>query len=139
VVAAKTKEPPPAPVVAAKTKEPPPAPVVAAKTKEPPPAPLVAPKAKEPPPTSVSAVAPPVEAAKTSPVGTFKVAGDAQSVRLIGHGKSLASGEVPVGSYEIKVVYESGSEPVTAGQVTVLEGQQVLVRCSAAFMRCDVR
>ncbi len=139
VVVAKAKEPPPAPAVAAKTKEPPPAPLVAAKTKEPPPAPLVAPKAKEPPPTSVSAVAPPVEAAKTSPVGTFKVAGDAQSVRLIGHGKSLASGEVPVGSYEIKVVYEPGTEPVTAGQVTVLEGQQVLVRCSAAFMRCDVR
>lgn len=97
----------------------------------------------EPPPAASSTVQPakqPAATGVTTAGGSahFSLSGDARSVALASGGKSYPPGDLPAGAYSIRAVF-GDSEPVAAGNVQLIPGQNVVVNCSAVFTRCSVK
>ena len=63
------------------------------------------------------------------------VVGDASSVALVNGSMRYAPGAVPAGRYAVEARFNN-SDPVTAGVVTVREGESVTIRCVAEFAQC---
>jgi serine/threonine-protein kinase len=83
----------------------------------------------EPPPEAVP-VAP-----ATTPTASVAFEGDATSVWLERDGKRFPSSELAAGTYTVYATFgDSGRVP--AAELTLAEGQQVTLRCSAIFKRC---
>ncbi len=85
----------------------------------------------------------PSEAASASAGATARgrvtVQGDAEAVVLVGGGGRYAvPGALPPGTYSVTATFP-GREPVTAGQVSVVAGGEVVLNCSAAFKLCRAR
>ena len=134
----------PAPVVAAPALVPAPAPAPAlAPALAPAPDPIVPrPHDASPPPADLAPVDPPKPPPVRDPPATgvsVAITGDATRVTLIRDGKEYpVPGKVPPGSYTIQAVFPA-SPPVSAGSVTVIDGQPVTVSCGAAFQKCKSR
>ena len=119
LVAEPEPEPPPvaAPVVGEAAE-----PVTLAKAAEPAPDP-------DPPPPAEPEPEPEPE------LGRVAVTGDAERVRLVGASGSYAPGEVPAGSYAVRVTFP-GAEPFEAMSVEVAGGASLTINCNAAFSMC---
>lgn len=94
-----------------------------------------------PPAASSTAPGTPAPATATTTTGGsahFSLSGDARSVALASGGKSYPPGDLPAGAYSIRAVF-GDSEPVAAGNVQLIPGQNVVVNCSAVFTRCSVK
>jgi hypothetical protein len=70
--------------------------------------------------------------------GLIRVAGDAHQVRLVNAGRRYSGGRMPPGAYHIEVVFQEGEKPRVAGRINLAAGDRKLVRCAAAFYRCQV-
>lgn len=80
----------------------------------------------------------PVPAPKPAvPTGTVRATGDA-AVVLVGNGKRLSPGVVPVGTYEVLVTFP-GRGSQSFGSVSVEAGETVRIACDAAFANCTVQ
>lgn len=53
-------------------------------------------------------------------------------------GRHRLPGEVPVGTYRLQALF-NGLDAVDVASVTVSEGAQLRVDCSATFTRCTVK
>ena len=105
-----------------------------------PPTPAPAPPSS-PPPTKVPAapaVAPTVSGASTGQ-GHFVVEGDAADVALVREGRSWQPGDLPPGTYQIRVVFREGGVAQEMGTVRLVSEQTVTVRCRASFLRCNAQ
>ncbi len=70
--------------------------------------------------------------------GVVRVSGDAESIRLIGTAGSFGPGEVPAGSYSVRVTF-AGVAPFEALAVDVAPGATLTVDCNSAFSMCGVQ
>ncbi len=114
-------------------------------------APTVSRPAEAPPTPSAPAAAAPadpwglgddvpvLDAAKSAPQGTARLRGDAYSVRLVSGSRGFGDGELPAGSYTVRVIYESGDPEEDGGSATVVAGQTVTVTCKAKGRTCAAK
>lgn len=77
--------------------------------------------------------------AETLPVtGKVVLSGDAKSVWLQSAAGNVRPGNVPPGTYRIKVFFE-GVEPRTVGELTVVAGQTTTLHCQKVLSDCKVQ
>ena len=126
-------EPDPAPTAPSDTPpEPRPDPPTRTQTPPPPPPPEPEPTADPEPPAEV-----PPAAEATPTTATVRVTGDAMGVELIdGEGIAHPPGALVAGTYAIRAAFTSDGD-VAAGKITLEPGEQRVIRCSSAFLRCE--
>lgn len=75
--------------------------------------------------------------AEGPPPATLRVVGEAESVQVVGSdGRVRTPGRLPPGRYTLRATFAGGA-PVSAGHVTVVQGEEVTVKCVAAFQLCS--
>ncbi|RME26887.1 MAG: carboxypeptidase regulatory-like domain-containing protein, partial [Deltaproteobacteria bacterium] len=67
--------------------------------------------------------------------GRVRFLGEAESIVLQGTTGRFPPGEVPAGTYDIIATFP-GRDPASAGRITVNPGDELLLRCRAAFVKC---
>ncbi len=79
----------------------------------------------------------PIEAAPTpKPEGTIRVSGTGVTANLVSSAGTFKPGTVPPGSYTVEATFEDGSTFKSDFRVTVADGQEVTIPCSAKFKNC---
>ena len=88
-----------------------------------------------PEPIDVAAPEPEPEPQAASTTATVTVRGDARSVWLQSASGNFRAGEVPPGTYRIKVFFE-GMDPKNVGEISLVAGQQATLVCQRALAVC---
>ncbi len=84
--------------------------------------------------------APVVAPAPAADTGSVHLVKGASSIVLVGaDGVAHPAGRVSAGTYQIKASFRPSSDPVNAGTVTVIAGQDLSVSCSEPMALCNAR
>lgn len=93
-----------------------------------------APSAAEP--TSTTAQSEPTRPRQTAEYAQVQATGEATRLWLESGSTRHAIGRVPPGSYVVRAIF-GGAEPVSAGRLTLAAGDNVTIKCVAAFQVCS--
>ncbi|MFZ5477530.1 MAG: serine/threonine-protein kinase [Myxococcota bacterium] len=96
------------------------------------------PAAKKPAATSTAGASKPKGAVAIGG-GTVRVTGDAKEVELVSKTAKWPPGAVPADTYTVMARFPGNKNVVTAGVLTIRDGDAVTLACSAAFVRCVPR